>query len=137
VERKGAPPSPDALTGWDVIGYDKSLGAVPGALWLEEHARGAYFVLRANSIIAALNATIVGMGIGVLPCFLGGSEPELRRLTSLASESVMLPSPCTPTSLALPASERSWTSSSRRLSAMLAFGTAPCRPLSTRPTNRE
>jgi DNA-binding transcriptional LysR family regulator len=84
VEKKGAPTAPENLTGWDVIGFDTSLSAVPGALWLQEHASGARLVLRANSIIAALNATIVGMGIGVLPCFLGGQEPQLRRLTPMA-----------------------------------------------------
>ncbi len=84
VERKGAPVAPDDLAGWDVIGYDASLSAVPGALWLSEHATSAHLVMRANSIVAALNATIVGMGIGVLPCFLAATEPALRRLTPLA-----------------------------------------------------
>jgi DNA-binding transcriptional LysR family regulator len=57
---------------------------VPGATWLAEHAKDAVFVLRANSIVAAMNATIVGMGIGILPCFLADGEPSLRRLTPLA-----------------------------------------------------
>src|ERR1041385_2640809 len=84
VDRKGAPATPDDLAGRDVIGYDTSLSAVPGALWLSEHAAGARLVLRANSIVAALNATIVGMGIGVPPCFITDGEPDLCRLTPLA-----------------------------------------------------
>lgn len=83
VARKGAPASPEALGGWDVIGYDASLAAVPGALWLAEHGEGARIVLRANSILAALNATIVGMGIGLLPCVMVENETPLRRLTPL------------------------------------------------------
>ena len=79
VERNGKPESGD-LTGWDVIGYDESLAAVPGALWLAEHAADAHIVLRANSIIAAKNATLVGMGIGIIPCFLAQDEPGLVRL---------------------------------------------------------
>ena len=84
VARNGAPAAPHVLGGCDVIGYDTSLAGVPGAQWLSEHAKDARLVMRANSIIAALNATTVGMGIGVLPCFLAHREPLLRRLTPLA-----------------------------------------------------
>ena len=38
-------------------------------------------MLRGNSIMAVLNAAIVGMGLAVLPCFLAEAEPTLRRLT--------------------------------------------------------
>jgi len=71
----------DDLSAWDVIGYDSSLAAVPGALWLAEHATGAHVVMRANSIIAAKNATLAGMGIGALPCFLAEDEPTLSRIS--------------------------------------------------------
>ncbi len=83
VERRGMPAGPDCLQGHDVIGFDESLKAVPGAAWLDKHATGAHVVFRANSIVAAVNATIVGMGLAVLPCFLADFEPELRRLTPL------------------------------------------------------
>jgi hypothetical protein len=56
LARKGAPESAEALSGHDVVGYDDSLAAVPGALWLSEHAAGTKTVLRGNSIVAALNA---------------------------------------------------------------------------------
>jgi DNA-binding transcriptional LysR family regulator len=80
LERKGAPACLDDLGDSDVIGFDDSLAAAPGALWLADHGRTANFVMRANSIIAALNATIVGMGISALPCFVAEAEPGLRRL---------------------------------------------------------
>jgi DNA-binding transcriptional LysR family regulator len=57
------------------------MAATPGALWLNEHAGGAEIVLRANSIVAALNAAMVGMGITIVPCFLADAEPMLARLT--------------------------------------------------------
>jgi len=38
-------------------------------------------VMRGNSIVAAMNAAICGMGIGAIPCFLGEAEAGLRRLT--------------------------------------------------------
>jgi len=81
VARKGSPSSPEDLRGHDVIGFDATMGAIPGALWLLEHGEGIAVVMRCNSIVAALNAAILGMGLTVLPCFLGDAEPALRRLT--------------------------------------------------------
>ena len=43
--------------------------------------QGAHVVVRCNSLVASLNAGIAGMGVAVLPCFLGEAEPGLRRLT--------------------------------------------------------
>ena len=81
LERRGAPASPEDLRGHDVVGYDQSLSAVPGAIWLQKHGEGANVVLRGNSIVGALNAAVLGMGVAVLPCFLAAAEPALRRLT--------------------------------------------------------
>jgi DNA-binding transcriptional LysR family regulator len=80
LDRRAAPPSPEALAGHDVIGFDDTLARVPGALWLEAHGAGARVVLRGNSIMAVLNACLAGLGVTVLPCFLGDSEPSLVRL---------------------------------------------------------
>jgi DNA-binding transcriptional LysR family regulator len=55
------------------------------ALWLEEVAAGARFVLRTNSIYALDSAAASGAGVAVLPCFLGDAEARLAR--------VALPSP--------------------------------------------
>ena len=81
LQRRGTPPSLDDLSGHQVVGFDDTMANVPGALWLNSHAGGAEVVLRGNSIISVLNATIVGMGLSVLPCFLADAEPGLRRLT--------------------------------------------------------
>jgi DNA-binding transcriptional LysR family regulator len=80
VERKGAPSSPEDLRGHDVISFAKSLAAVPGAQWLDAHDTGTQIVLRANSIVAAFNAAVFGMGLTALPCFMADPEPALRRL---------------------------------------------------------
>lgn len=81
VRRRGTPPQPDTLTGHDVIAFDDTMAGVPGARWLQAHGAGANVVLRGNSLISVLNACVVGMGIGVLPCFLAASEPTLERLS--------------------------------------------------------
>jgi DNA-binding transcriptional LysR family regulator len=81
VLRRGMPSSPSHLAGHDVIGFDESMAAVPGAIWLDRHGAGAHVVIRGNSILAVLNAAIVGMGMAVIPCFMGDGEPTLKRLT--------------------------------------------------------
>ncbi|HVR64527.1 MAG TPA: LysR family transcriptional regulator [Polyangia bacterium] len=82
VARKGAPPSPEDLRGHDIVAYDATMAAVPGAQWLAEHGEGTTVAMRGNSIIAAMNAAILGLGLTVLPCFIGDGESALRRLTA-------------------------------------------------------
>jgi DNA-binding transcriptional LysR family regulator len=81
IARKGTPPSPEDLRGHDIIGFDDSLNNTPGGLWLQAHLAGTNVVMRGNSIVAAINAAICGMGIGAVPCFLAEGDPALRRLT--------------------------------------------------------
>jgi DNA-binding transcriptional LysR family regulator len=81
LARRGRPASPEDMRGHDIIAFDPTLAATPGGLWLDAHASGANVVMRCNSIVAALNATIVGMGLTVIPCFLGDPERELERVT--------------------------------------------------------
>jgi DNA-binding transcriptional LysR family regulator len=81
LARAGNPKTPTDLARHDVIGFDETMARSPGAIWLEEHKAGARVVVRCNSLMSALNASIVGMGVAVLPCFLAEAEPSLRRLT--------------------------------------------------------
>jgi DNA-binding transcriptional LysR family regulator len=80
LARRGTPASFDDLLGHDVIGFDETMSGIPGARWLSDHAGRAEVVLRGNSILSPLNATVIGMGISVLPCFLAEAEPTLKRL---------------------------------------------------------
>ena len=81
VARRGALSAAEHLAGHDVIAYDDSLAATPGGTWLNEHGQGANVTMRGNSVIAVLNAAICGMGVAIIPCFLGTPEPQLQRLT--------------------------------------------------------
>jgi DNA-binding transcriptional LysR family regulator len=81
LARRGAPASPRDLAGHEVIAFDESMANVPGAIWLDRHGAGARVVIRGNSILAVLNAAIVGMGLAVIPCFMGDGETTLTRVT--------------------------------------------------------
>jgi molybdate transport repressor ModE-like protein len=81
VERKGKLSAPDDLRGHDVIVFDATLARSPGGAWLDAHGAGATVVLRANSLVAAMNAALVGSGICAIPCFHGDAERMLARVT--------------------------------------------------------
>jgi DNA-binding transcriptional LysR family regulator len=81
LARHGKPVSPTDLAGHEIIGFDESLSATPGAQWFAEHAASARIMLRGNSIPAVINAAIVGLGLAMVPCFLADAEPTLRRVT--------------------------------------------------------
>jgi DNA-binding transcriptional LysR family regulator len=81
VARRGTPATPEALVGHDVIAFDDSMANTPGGVWFGAHAKGCNVAMRGNSVVAILNAAICGMGVAVIPCFLGEREPQLRRLT--------------------------------------------------------
>lgn len=79
LARKGVPSLTD-LTGQDVVGFDETLKGSPGAVWLATHASGAHITFRGNSIGSVLRATVVGMGLAMVPCFMAAGEPSLRRI---------------------------------------------------------
>jgi DNA-binding transcriptional LysR family regulator len=80
VEARGAPSPCTSLRGHDIIEYTDSLAHTPGAMWISAHAEGANVVVRTSSIPPAISAALAGLGIAVVPCFLGGTEPALVRL---------------------------------------------------------
>ncbi len=83
---RGVPAGGDGLADHDVLGYHGELASGTEARWLSTHARRARVVLRVNSVIHLHAAAVAGLGIAVLPLWLGISEPALRRLDLAAPE---------------------------------------------------
>jgi DNA-binding transcriptional LysR family regulator len=81
LAENGRPASAADLSGHRIVGYDTPMAGVPGALWLAEHAGDSETVMRADSLVAVLNATAMGMGLSVLPCFMAAADANLVRLT--------------------------------------------------------
>jgi DNA-binding transcriptional LysR family regulator len=65
---------------WDWLGYHEELDQVPQQRWVVSLARGRPLVFRTNDLGALLTATVAGLGVAALPCFLGDAEEGLRRL---------------------------------------------------------
>ncbi|WP_377705188.1 LysR family transcriptional regulator [Pseudoduganella sp. UC29_71] len=63
------------------IAYDASMDETPQYTWLLEQAGGAAsVVLRSNDLAIQAAAAAAGVGIAVLPDFLGGQDPRLVRV---------------------------------------------------------
>ncbi|HEX9791711.1 MAG TPA: LysR substrate-binding domain-containing protein [Kiloniellales bacterium] len=73
-------PAGDDLAAHDWIGLDESLTHLPTARWLRQTVPGASVHTRVNTLMAAVEAAKAGLGLALLPCFLGDAAPQLRRV---------------------------------------------------------
>lgn len=78
--RHGAPHAPAEFARHALIGWDEASAASPALGWLERAAGGKAPVYRANSIVNQLHAAEAGIGLALLPCFLGDPSPALVRV---------------------------------------------------------
>lgn len=75
---RGTPQTIDALaTTHRMVGYVPDLIYAPELAYLEEIAPALPVQMRSSSINAQYRAIVGGAGIGVLPCFIGDSDPNL------------------------------------------------------------
>jgi DNA-binding transcriptional LysR family regulator len=61
------------------IGFGDNLANLKAAKWLKEH--GGRPVYRINTVLGLAEATAAGLGLGLLPCFIGAKTPGVTRLT--------------------------------------------------------
>lgn len=61
------------------IGYGDNLANLKAAKWLKEH--GGRVVYRINTVLGLAEAAAAGLGLGLLPCFIGSKTPGLTRIT--------------------------------------------------------
>ncbi|MBI2255375.1 MAG: LysR family transcriptional regulator [Proteobacteria bacterium] len=64
------------------IGFEAGLACSAPGKWLERHVTPAQIRFSANTLLGAAKAVAQGIGIGVLPCFIGSTLPDVVRLTS-------------------------------------------------------
>jgi DNA-binding transcriptional LysR family regulator len=81
LARKPAPRDPNDLAGHDIVGFDVMLSKVAAVKWLNERAVKANVVMRSREVMDIATAVTGGIGLSVLPCWIGDAEPSLRRLT--------------------------------------------------------
>jgi DNA-binding transcriptional LysR family regulator len=77
---KQGKPHGDDYEGHAFIGPDDTSWSE--GIWMSRCLAGARVILRTNSTPAQLAAALEGMGIAVLPCYIGDNEPGLLRMTA-------------------------------------------------------
>jgi DNA-binding transcriptional LysR family regulator len=75
-------PDPADLAGHDWLAFEESMASTAISRWQSRHYPDARIVLRSNILTTLFAAAKADMGVTVLPCFMGETEPSLRRLTS-------------------------------------------------------
>lgn len=74
------PPTDAAgLAGQAMIGWEEAAQGIAAADWLNGAIPAAAFVFRTSSLVNQLVAARAGIGLAVLPCYLGDPEPDLAR----------------------------------------------------------
>jgi DNA-binding transcriptional LysR family regulator len=69
----------------DLIGYIPDLLYAPELRYLEEIAPGLHLRVRSTSINAQYRIAASGVGVAVLPCFIGDKDPEMVRVIPAVS----------------------------------------------------
>jgi DNA-binding transcriptional LysR family regulator len=72
------------LSAHDWIGLDDSLASTVVGRWMSENLREARISCRVDAVPALRDATVAGLGLALLPCYVGDLAPELGRVTPKA-----------------------------------------------------
>ncbi len=74
----GRPDSPEDLANHFIVTGDESMPQITATSWLRSYTSEEAVVLRSNSTMNLFNAIKAGIGMGMLPCHIGDSEPTLE-----------------------------------------------------------
>jgi DNA-binding transcriptional LysR family regulator len=72
------------LSALDWIGLDDALASTVIACWMHEHMRAARVSCRVDALLTLRDAAAAGLGLALLPCYLGDLASGLRRVTPQA-----------------------------------------------------
>lgn len=68
------------LSAHDWIALDDALASTVIGRWIHENLRAARITCRVDALPALRDAALAGLGLALLPCYLGDPAPGLRRL---------------------------------------------------------
>ena len=78
-ESGGAVSTPEDLGRHCLIGWEETVGGIMAADWLNRTVSSETFVYRTNSLINQFVAAKAGIGLALLPCYLGDEDGDLAR----------------------------------------------------------
>lgn len=79
AEEHGLPTSAEGFAGHLVALVEGPMERLAPFIWLSQIAQTATVITRSNSLTNLLSAIRAGLGISMLPCFVGDNEPDLVR----------------------------------------------------------
>lgn len=80
LDANGGPLSnPDQVGRHALIGWGETTSGIGAADWLQRAAPGEAFAYRTDSLLNQLVAAKAGVGLALLPCYLGDGEPNITR----------------------------------------------------------
>ena len=62
------------------VGFNDTLAQIAAARWLAAHVDARRIVYRVDTVLGMAEAIASGIGLGILPCFIGDLTPGLARL---------------------------------------------------------
>ncbi|WP_250516986.1 LysR family transcriptional regulator [Caballeronia sp. INDeC2] len=65
-----------------LIGWDEAASGIRAAQWLALNASSSSFVYRTNSLVNQLSAARAGVGLALLPCYLGDGDSGVTRIVA-------------------------------------------------------
>jgi DNA-binding transcriptional LysR family regulator len=80
LEERRAEPGLASLRDLDLIGWEEEFASLRMAQWLREVTSAKPLALATTSLAPQIAAVRSGLGIAVLPCFVGDADPCLRRI---------------------------------------------------------
>jgi DNA-binding transcriptional LysR family regulator len=79
ADEHGTPATVEALDGHAILGMDGALADLPGPRWLVHNAPNSRISARSNNLTNLVSALKAGVGVAMLPCVAGDSDPDLVR----------------------------------------------------------
>lgn len=86
ADEHGCPDGLGELDSHAIVGFEGALVQAPAALWLARLAPNAPVNTRSNSLTNHISAVKAGLGVGVLPCFVGDADADLLRCSAPIKE---------------------------------------------------
>jgi DNA-binding transcriptional LysR family regulator len=71
-------------TDYDWIGLDDMMATTVIGRWMRENIEDDRIAVKVDALPALTDAACAGMGLALLPCYVGDAEPRLRRARSVA-----------------------------------------------------
>ncbi len=90
LSRRGTPAHVRDVEGHDFVGYEQSVAYRPPARWLDSLVTPSRYTFCGNSTLLIAAAAASGLGLAVIPCFVGETEPSLRRVGTEVITSIPL-----------------------------------------------